>query len=109
MRALLWAGLCHDGTHSPFRQVVKSHTVGRLFGLEGDNPSPEMSLHPKAAASRSNCSVLVKSVTPKYLGGPPVDRNRLNAHPWFKVSDYVRTRDLKKRINGYNFMIFRVT
>ncbi|GFY17093.1 hypothetical protein TNCV_1088691 [Trichonephila clavipes] len=25
--------------------------------------------------------VLVKAVTPKCLGGPPVDRDRLNAHP----------------------------
>ncbi|GFS65354.1 hypothetical protein TNIN_442521 [Trichonephila inaurata madagascariensis] len=30
---MLWAGLCKDGTHSPFQQVFKSHTAGRLFGL----------------------------------------------------------------------------
>ncbi|GFX94375.1 hypothetical protein TNCV_4294201 [Trichonephila clavipes] len=29
----LWAGLCQDGTHSPIRQVLEIHTVGRLFGL----------------------------------------------------------------------------
>ncbi|GFV96858.1 hypothetical protein TNCV_4350711 [Trichonephila clavipes] len=28
----------------------------------------------------------VKAVTPKCLGGPPVDRDRLNAYPGFKYS-----------------------
>ncbi|GFR23369.1 hypothetical protein TNCT_31531 [Trichonephila clavata] len=29
-----WAGLCQDGTHSPFRQVFKSYALGQLTGLE---------------------------------------------------------------------------
>ncbi|GFW46677.1 uncharacterized protein TNCV_1937461 [Trichonephila clavipes] len=34
----------------------------------------------------------VKVVTPKCLGGPPVDRDRLNAHPGFKVADKLANR-----------------
>ncbi|GFV01360.1 hypothetical protein TNCV_2125861 [Trichonephila clavipes] len=51
--------------------------------------------------------VFVKAVTPKCLGGPPVDRDRLYTHPRSKMSidrknkgiEGIRPRDIEKLID----------